>query len=104
MCLVVAYAGRTTRLTDPIGFLQVEPDASRPLSLPVGDRLATTDTLVRPAFADASAPAPQRLLVTHYEAQPGDTVALLAERFSICENTIIWTNNLSLYGQLEPGR
>src|SRR5438270_787600 len=33
MCLVVAYAGRTNRLSDQIGFLQLQPDSRRPASL-----------------------------------------------------------------------
>jgi LysM repeat protein len=44
------------------------------------------------------------LQTTHYETQPGDTVASLADKFDISENTIIWTNNLPVSGQLDPGR
>ncbi len=103
LCLVVAYVGRTNRLSDQIGFSQLSPDGSRPTPQSLNSGLVATDSLVRPPAAEQAGPAPQRLQVTHYEAQPGDTVAALADRFDISENTIIWTNNLPPDGHLEAG-
>ena len=40
----------------------------------------------------------------HYQVQTGDTLADLANRFDISENTIIWANDLSSDGTLTPGQ
>lgn len=42
--------------------------------------------------------------VFHYRAEEGDTVAGLAERFGISENTILWANELSASAQLQAGK
>jgi cell wall-associated NlpC family hydrolase len=102
LCLAVAYAGRTNRLSDQIAFWQGQTDSARSASF--GNGLLTSDSLVRPPVAETNATPPGRLQTTHYETQPGDTVASLADKFDISENTIIWTNNLPVSGQLDPGR
>jgi cell wall-associated NlpC family hydrolase len=104
MCLAVAYAGRTNRLADQLGLLSPQTEAPSQPSLTVGMVGQASDALVSPPLADTQTASNQRMDITHYEAQVGDTVAALADRFDISENTIIWTNNLSADGQIEPGQ
>jgi cell wall-associated NlpC family hydrolase len=103
--LFVAYASRTNRLTDQIVFWQSQLDPARaPSGLLGAGGTLTTDSLVLPPIAETSAPPSERLQITHYETQAGDSVSSLADKFDISENTIIWTNNLPSSGQLTPGQ
>jgi cell wall-associated NlpC family hydrolase len=104
LCLVVAYAGRANRLTDQLAFWQGQTDPARSPSPSLGNGVLATDSLVRPPITETSASPPGHLQITHYETQPGDTLADLADKFDISENTIIWTNNLPRGGQIQPGQ
>lgn len=48
--------------------------------------------------------SPQRLQIMHYETRSGDTIADLANRFDISENTIVWANSLAPDQTLTPGQ
>lgn len=42
--------------------------------------------------------------VTDYTVQDGDTVASIAKKFGISENTVIWQNNLTKTSTIKPGQ
>ena len=104
VCVVVAYAGRTNRLTDQLGLWTAQPTDGMPSALAVPTGAVAADALVRPALVDTQATAAQSLQIMHYQVQPGDTASTLADKFDISANTIIWTNNLSPDGAITPGQ
>jgi LysM repeat protein len=104
LCLSVAYAGRTGRLSDQLGLGMVGSAGLYPSATLNGLAGQPSDALVRPVLADTQAASGQRLQIMHYEAQPGDTVAALADRFDISESTIRWTNSIATDGHLDPGQ
>jgi cell wall-associated NlpC family hydrolase len=104
LCLVVAYAGRSSRLVDQLGLSGVAPDGGSPSALALPTGVVASDTLVSAPPPGGAVPTPQRLQIMHYQTQSGDTVAALADKFDISENTIIWTNDLPADGALTPGQ
>lgn len=103
VCLGVAYAGRTTPLSDRLGggggqSTLLDPSALAAASVAPADALSPVpNTLTQAA-------TPQRMQIMHYDVQSGDTVASLANRFDISENTIRWTNRVGADGTLTPGQ
>jgi cell wall-associated NlpC family hydrolase len=91
-------------LADQLVFWQSQLDSARSPSGLLGMGALTSDSLVLPPIAETNAAPVERLQITHYETQAGDTVSSLADKFDISENTIIWTNNLPASGQLTPGQ
>ncbi len=45
-----------------------------------------------------------RTTIEEYVIQPGDTVTSIAKQFGISINSILWSNNLSSYSILKPGK
>lgn len=105
LCLSVAYVGRSSSLANRLGTLPFQPASAQPTAFGPG----SSDALVRPldvntcTVAQACAPTTTRLQIMHYQVQPGDTIADLANRFDISENTILWANDLSSTNSLKPG-
>ncbi len=104
VCVVVAFAGRTNRLTDQLGLGTAQPTDGMPSALAFPTGAVAADALVRPAMVDTQSTAAQSLQIMHYQAQPGDTASTLADKFDISANTMIWTNNLSPDGAITPGQ
>jgi peptidoglycan DL-endopeptidase LytF len=105
VCVVVAYAGRTNRLTDQLGLWTTQPTDGMPSALAFPTGTVAADALVRPAMVDTqSTPSQRQLQIMHYQAQPGDTASTLADKFDISANTIVWTNDLSPDGAITPGQ
>jgi peptidoglycan DL-endopeptidase LytF len=104
VCVVVAYAGRTNRLTDQLGLSTAQPTDGIPSALAYPAGTVAADALVRPTMVDTQSNAARSLQIMHYQTRPGDTAATLADKFDISVNTIIWTNNLSPDGALTPGQ
>ncbi|HVB97341.1 MAG TPA: LysM peptidoglycan-binding domain-containing protein [Chloroflexota bacterium] len=109
LCLAVAYAGRTSSFSHNFNSLSLgptlfAPSAFAPGGNPAGDMLAPSLGINTCSVASACSPAPERLQIMHYQVQNGDTLADLANRFDISENTIVWANDLSSDGTLAPGQ
>lgn len=102
LCLAVAYVGRTGAFGKIEGNWSVQKAALHPSAFAGSDGTGP-DTLTRPSMTDTLAAAPQRLEITHYVTQPGDTVDGLAGRFDISDNTILWANHLTPGQKLNPG-
>jgi len=103
LCVVVAYAGRTNRLSDQLGNAAIPTTPFLPSAL-TSPQTRGGDTLVRPSLATTQVGTTEYLQPIQYEVQPGDTVANLADRFSISESTIRWANQLSADSELRPGQ
>ncbi len=103
LCLVVAYVGRASTLGSGGANWSLQHTLFQPSAFPVPES-SSPDALVRPPVANTLAASPQRLQIMHYETRAGDTIADLADRFDISENTIVWANNLAPDQTLTPGQ
>lgn len=103
VCLSVAYVGRTTPLSDRLGGWGGQSTLLDPSALAAAS-IGPVDALSPVPSTLTQAAAPQRMQIMHYEVQSGDTVASLANRFDISQNTIRWTNKVGPDGALTPGQ
>ncbi|MEK7542452.1 MAG: peptidoglycan DD-metalloendopeptidase family protein [Patescibacteria group bacterium] len=55
-------------------------------------------------IGDSSDDTKSKREILYYVVEEGDTIDVLAERFGISTNTIVWANDLSSSSQLTPGQ
>lgn len=60
--------------------------------------------LISPEITDPSAVVKKRDKIIDYVIQPGDSISVIASRFGISVNTILWENNLSLNSLIKDGK
>jgi len=60
--------------------------------------------LISPEITDPSTINKIRDKIIEYVVQPGDVTSLIAARFDISTNTVLWENNLTLYSTLKIGQ
>ncbi|HEX5414914.1 MAG TPA: LysM peptidoglycan-binding domain-containing protein, partial [Chloroflexota bacterium] len=102
LSLGVAYAGHTSYLSSQLDLSTLGARSPQPSAFAYNNGALSQDALSSVAVAPA-APA-DRSQVLRYVAVPGDTVAILADRFDVSESTILWSNSLSAGQELQPGQ
>lgn len=61
------------------------------------------EMIVKPELATTAKSKKTRKEPLEYIVQPGDVVGLIADKFDISVNTILWENNLTAYSLIRPG-
>ena len=102
LSLGVAYAGHTNYLSSQLGLSTLGGRSAQPSALAYSNGTLSQDALSSAAVEPL--PVANRSQVINYTAMPGDTIASLAERFNVSENTIIWSNNLTTGASLHSGQ
>jgi len=66
-----------------------------------------SDLLIKPQIINTEELSggfvPQRTEIVNYTVQTGDTVSVIAQKFNITVNTILWANGLSAFSLIRPG-
>lgn len=61
------------------------------------------DALLKPIIPTTETTIPPRSGIVYYEIMTGDTIGLIAQKFGININTILWENNLQISDYIRPG-
>ena len=65
--------------------------------------MAVTPQVLGALIGESTLGARNNREILHYIVEEGDTIAVLAEKFGISLNTIVWANDLSASEALKPG-
>lgn len=71
------------------------------------NELATTQggsALLKPDLANTEAAKQTRNSIQEYTVENNDTIGLIASKFNISVNTILWANNLTVQSFIKPGQ